>query len=227
MEIYRSYFQQYQTNTGDFISCISTYFPLSGMKIIQINLTLLPFIKPFSILNSYHFCSFCFYCLFFLHLSIRLIPQCKNLVLIKYFNCKLCRTTKKNYIFQDVLQLISILQFIIEAVVGGTQGRIAIDDIMVHNSTSGSCPPERECTFQGSLCGLLPQPATSFSWKRITGASQPANSSGPASDHTLGTDQGLLETSTNQLTDFQVTLQYKISVVVLYSWFQLYILQNQ
>lgn len=83
-----------------------------------------------------------------------------------------------------------VLQFVIEAVVGGTQGSIAIDDVTVHSSETGSCPPERECTFQGSLCGLLPQPSADFSWSRITGASQPANSSGPSADHTLGTEQG-------------------------------------
>nr|XP_033506790.1 MAM and LDL-receptor class A domain-containing protein 1 [Epinephelus lanceolatus] len=82
------------------------------------------------------------------------------------------------------------IQFIIEAVVGGTQGSIAIDDIMVSSSGTGSCPAERECTFQGSLCGLLPQPSADFSWSRVRGVSQPANSSGPAADHTLGTQQG-------------------------------------
>lgn len=95
---------------------------------------------------------------------------------------------RQTSIFQDLFQL---LQFIIEAVVGGNQGRIAITDIMVYPSESGSCPPERECTFQGSLCGLLPQPAANFTWMRITGSSQPANSSGPATDHTLGTEHGL------------------------------------
>ncbi|XP_034743360.1 MAM and LDL-receptor class A domain-containing protein 1 [Etheostoma cragini] len=82
------------------------------------------------------------------------------------------------------------IQFIIEALVGGTQGSIAIDNIMVSSSEAGSCPAERECTFQGSLCGLLPQPSANFTWSRITGTSQPANSSGPATDHTLGTEQG-------------------------------------
>ncbi|XP_026169194.1 MAM and LDL-receptor class A domain-containing protein 2 [Mastacembelus armatus] len=82
------------------------------------------------------------------------------------------------------------IQFIIEAVVGGKQGSIAIDDIIVSSTGNGSCPPERECTFQGSLCGLLPQPSSNFTWSRITGMSQPANSSGPATDHTLGTQQG-------------------------------------
>uniref|UniRef100_A0AAQ5YK66 MAM domain-containing protein n=1 Tax=Amphiprion ocellaris TaxID=80972 RepID=A0AAQ5YK66_AMPOC len=82
------------------------------------------------------------------------------------------------------------IQFIIEAVLDGGQGSIAIDDIVVSNSESGSCPPERECTFQGSLCGLKFHPSADFSWNRTTGASQPANSSGPATDHTLGTEQG-------------------------------------
>lgn len=82
------------------------------------------------------------------------------------------------------------LQFIIEAVVGGIQGSIAIDDITVSISETGSCPAERECTFQGSLCGLTPDPSASFAWSRITGTSQPANSSGPATDHTLGTELG-------------------------------------
>ncbi|XP_076601190.1 MAM and LDL-receptor class A domain-containing protein 1 [Chaetodon auriga] len=54
----------------------------------------------------------------------------------------------------------------------------------------GSSIAERECTFQGSLCGMLPQSSADFSWSRITGTAQPANSSGPATDHTLGTDQG-------------------------------------
>ncbi|XP_014854147.1 PREDICTED: MAM and LDL-receptor class A domain-containing protein 2-like [Poecilia mexicana] len=82
------------------------------------------------------------------------------------------------------------IQFIIEAVVGGTQGSIAIDDVVVAASLNGSCPPERECTFQGSLCGMQPHPSANFSWDRITGVSQPANSSGPTKDHTLGTEQG-------------------------------------
>ncbi|KAK2822608.1 hypothetical protein Q5P01_022673 [Channa striata] len=82
------------------------------------------------------------------------------------------------------------IQFIIEAVVGGKQGSIAIDDITVYGSEGGTCPPEKECTFQGSLCGLLPHPSGNFTWRRITGTSQPDNSSGPATDHTLGTDQG-------------------------------------
>ncbi|KAM9349890.1 apical endosomal glycoprotein [Symphorus nematophorus] len=81
-------------------------------------------------------------------------------------------------------------KFIIEAVVGGEQGSIAIDNIMVYTSETGSCPAERECTFQGSLCGLLPLPSANFTWSRITAESQPANSSGPAADHTLGTEQG-------------------------------------
>lgn len=95
-------------------------------------------------------------------------------------------------LLQLLLQLIpAVLQFIIEAVVGGKQGSIVIDEITVSSSEDGSCPPERECTFQGSLCGLLLKTSADFSWHRITGTSQPANSSGPAADHTLGTEQGL------------------------------------
>lgn len=82
------------------------------------------------------------------------------------------------------------IQFIIEAEVGGDKGSIAFDNIQVYSSQTGSCPAERECTFQGSLCGMKPLPSANFTWNRITGASQPANSSGPATDHTLGTEQG-------------------------------------
>ena len=82
-------------------------------------------------------------------------------------------------------------QFIIEAEIGGrhSRGGIAVDDIDVWSSTTGSCPAERECTFQSSLCGLQPQAQPDLSWNRTRGT-QPANSSGPASDHTLGTEQG-------------------------------------
>ncbi|KAM9718846.1 MAM and LDL-receptor class A domain-containing protein 1 [Menidia menidia] len=82
------------------------------------------------------------------------------------------------------------IQFIIEAVPGSNRGSIAIDDIVVSSSPTGACPPERECTFQGSLCGLEPKPTANFGWNRVTGISQPSNSSGPATDHTLGTEQG-------------------------------------
>lgn len=84
-------------------------------------------------------------------------------------------------------------QFIFEAVQGGNQGSIAIDDVTVYRSESDSCPAERECTFQTSLCGLLPEPSTPATWSRITALSKPANSSGPTADHTLGTDQGAAE----------------------------------
>ncbi|XP_028297170.1 MAM and LDL-receptor class A domain-containing protein 2 isoform X2 [Gouania willdenowi] len=82
------------------------------------------------------------------------------------------------------------IQFIIEAVVGGDQGSIAIDNLVVTFSENSSCPAERECTFQGSTCGLLSKNSTDFNWERITGAFQPSNSSGPLYDHTLGTEQG-------------------------------------
>ncbi|KAL0966606.1 hypothetical protein UPYG_G00297350 [Umbra pygmaea] len=81
------------------------------------------------------------------------------------------------------------LQFILEAVVNGRQGSIAIDDVLVSVSTGASCPAERECTFQGSLCGLQADTSGDFTWDRTTGALA-ANTSGPALDHTLGTDMG-------------------------------------
>lgn len=136
---------------------------------------LLQLILPFSFylyfyssnnrLTSMHFCTFAlffFFALFYFHSHLKTVARNIHLV----------------------------LQFIIEAVVGGKQGSIAIDNIMV-SSDNGSCPAERECTFQGSLCGLKPQPSADFSWSRIMGTSQPANSSGPTADHTLGTAQGL------------------------------------
>ncbi|XP_053484115.1 MAM and LDL-receptor class A domain-containing protein 2 isoform X3 [Ictalurus furcatus] len=83
----------------------------------------------------------------------------------------------------------SPVQFIFEAILGGTDGSIALDEVQVWSSVNGSCPPERECTFQSSLCGLEPDPAADFPWVRITGM-QAAGSSSPSKDHTLGTDQG-------------------------------------
>uniref|UniRef100_A0A672HCF2 MAM domain-containing protein n=1 Tax=Salarias fasciatus TaxID=181472 RepID=A0A672HCF2_SALFA len=82
------------------------------------------------------------------------------------------------------------VQVSFEAVVGGDQGTIAIDNVVVSSSENGSCPPERECTFQGSACGLLSTPSADFNWERMTGMLQPASSSGPTADHTLGTEQG-------------------------------------
>ncbi|XP_031666604.1 MAM and LDL-receptor class A domain-containing protein 2 [Oncorhynchus kisutch] len=83
------------------------------------------------------------------------------------------------------------LQFILEAVVGGKQGSIVIDDMVVSSSSNvnGSCPAERECTFQGSLCGLQVEMSGDFTWNRTTGALG-ANTSSPALDHTLGTELG-------------------------------------
>ncbi|XP_062407771.1 MAM and LDL-receptor class A domain-containing protein 1 [Sardina pilchardus] len=81
------------------------------------------------------------------------------------------------------------LQFIFEATLGGTDGSIAIDDVHVSNGVDGSCPAERECTFQGSLCGLQHDPSADFAWVRTTASLSP-NTSSPAADHTLGTAQG-------------------------------------
>ncbi|XP_058250824.1 MAM and LDL-receptor class A domain-containing protein 1 [Hemibagrus wyckioides] len=83
----------------------------------------------------------------------------------------------------------SPVQFIFEAILGGTDGSIALDEVQVWSSVNGSCPPERECTFQSSLCSLETDPSADFPWVRITGM-QDAGSASPSKDHTLGTDQG-------------------------------------
>ncbi|XP_046883115.1 MAM and LDL-receptor class A domain-containing protein 1-like [Hypomesus transpacificus] len=81
------------------------------------------------------------------------------------------------------------IQFILEAVVGGRSGSIAIDDVEVFHSENASCPAEKECTFQGSLCGLQADLASDFPWSRTRGA-QTGNSPSPDTDHTLGTELG-------------------------------------
>ncbi|XP_048866511.1 MAM and LDL-receptor class A domain-containing protein 1 isoform X9 [Brienomyrus brachyistius] len=81
------------------------------------------------------------------------------------------------------------VQFVFEATVGGAYGSIAIDDVVVSAAPDGSCRAERECTFQGSLCGLLQDHTGNFNWSRTTGE-QSVNTSSPGHDHTLGTAQG-------------------------------------
>ncbi|XP_018613321.1 MAM and LDL-receptor class A domain-containing protein 2 isoform X2 [Scleropages formosus] len=81
------------------------------------------------------------------------------------------------------------VQFIFEASVDGAYSSIAIDDVVVSEAQNGSCPPERECTFQGSRCGLLDDITGDFNWTRTTGALS-INTTSPAHDHTLGTTHG-------------------------------------
>ncbi|XP_050961124.1 MAM and LDL-receptor class A domain-containing protein 2 isoform X2 [Labeo rohita] len=81
------------------------------------------------------------------------------------------------------------IQFIFEGILEDTDGYIAIDDVQVSSSVNGSCPAERECTFQGSLCGLKPDPTTDFTWIRTNGELATGTPS-PAADHTLETDKG-------------------------------------
>ncbi|XP_067219288.1 MAM and LDL-receptor class A domain-containing protein 1 isoform X1 [Chanodichthys erythropterus] len=78
------------------------------------------------------------------------------------------------------------VQMIFEGILEGTKGYIAIDDVQVSN---GSCPAERECTFQASLCGLLSDPTADFTWIRTNGELATGTPS-PATDHTLETDKG-------------------------------------
>ncbi|KAL1280451.1 hypothetical protein QQF64_015051 [Cirrhinus molitorella] len=81
------------------------------------------------------------------------------------------------------------IQFIFEGILESTDGYIAIDDVQVSSSINGSCPAERECTFQGSLCGLKPDPTADFTWTRTNGELAIGTPS-PAADHTLETDKG-------------------------------------
>ncbi|TRY97688.1 hypothetical protein DNTS_035488 [Danionella cerebrum] len=81
------------------------------------------------------------------------------------------------------------VQFIFEGTFGGTDGYMAIDDVQVSSSINGSCPVERECTFQSSLCGLSPDTSTDFTWIRSNGEVSTSTPS-PATDHTLGTSKG-------------------------------------
>lgn len=77
-----------------------------------------------------------------------------------------------------------------EGILESSEGYIAIDDVQVSGSINGSCPAERECTFQGSLCGLSSDPTTDFTWIRTKGELSIGTPS-PATDHTLETDKGL------------------------------------
>ncbi|XP_058879430.1 MAM and LDL-receptor class A domain-containing protein 1-like [Acipenser ruthenus] len=83
----------------------------------------------------------------------------------------------------------TFVQFIFEAVPGGTQGSIAIDDVVITESINGSCPAERECTFETSRCNLKDVAGGSFNWTRITREIS-TNTSSPLEDHTLGTAYG-------------------------------------
>ncbi|MFT7812312.1 MAM and LDL-receptor class A domain-containing protein 2-like isoform X1 [Arapaima gigas] len=83
----------------------------------------------------------------------------------------------------------SPVQFIFEASVGGAYGSIAIDDVVVSEAQNRSCPADRECTFQGSCCGLLGDITGHFNWTRTTGVLS-INTTSPALDHTLGTNHG-------------------------------------
>ncbi|XP_056333186.1 MAM and LDL-receptor class A domain-containing protein 1 isoform X2 [Danio aesculapii] len=81
------------------------------------------------------------------------------------------------------------IQFMFEGILENSEGYIAIDDVQVSGSINGSCPAERECTFQGSLCGLSSDPTTDFTWIRTKGELS-IDTPSPATDHTLETDKG-------------------------------------
>ncbi|KAK1172074.1 MAM and LDL-receptor class A domain-containing protein 2-like isoform X2 [Acipenser oxyrinchus oxyrinchus] len=96
---------------------------------------------------------------------------------------------KWNFADFHISETNTFVQFIFEAVPGGTQGSIAIDDVVITESINGSCPAERECTFETSRCNLKDVAGGSFNWTRITREIS-TNTSSPLEDHTLGTAYG-------------------------------------
>ncbi|MBN3307353.1 MLRP2 protein, partial [Amia calva] len=96
---------------------------------------------------------------------------------------------KWNFADFRILENDKPVQFIFEAVQGGSDGDIAVDDVVVADSVNGSCPAERECTFESSRCDLQDDTTGRFSWTRTSGFLS-SNSSSPTEDHTLGTAHG-------------------------------------
>ena len=66
-------------------------------------------------------------------------------------------------------------------------GDIAIDDVVV---TDSACPPSPYCDFEDTtLCGWRNMRGDQFDWTRANKGT-PSLGTGPATDHTTGTDQG-------------------------------------
>ena len=69
----------------------------------------------------------------------------------------------------------------------GYTGDIAVDDVSLED---GPCPRPGDCTFEKGRCTWLEEKGTdTFDWQLGSGATV-SFSTGPSSDHTLGTDQG-------------------------------------
>ena len=84
----------------------------------------------------------------------------------------------------------SITRVRIEGVRGSSyQGDIAIDDVVVLDSY---CPTSKYCDFEDtSMCGWSNGRGDDFEWTRASQGT-PSLGTGPATDHTTGTGQGLL-----------------------------------
>lgn len=67
-------------------------------------------------------------------------------------------------------------------------GDIALDDIDV---ADGPCPPPKACDFETDMCSWQNTAGDQFDWKRDSGGT-PSLGTGPTTDHTTGTKNGLL-----------------------------------
>lgn len=67
-------------------------------------------------------------------------------------------------------------------------GDIALDDIDV---ADGPCPPLQACDFETDTCSWKNVLGDNFNWTRDSGGT-PSLGTGPSTDHTTGTRNGLL-----------------------------------
>ena len=67
------------------------------------------------------------------------------------------------------------------------QGDIALDDLDI---VDGKCPSPRQCDFEGNTCGWKNVRGDQFDWTRDSGGT-PSVKTGPSTDHTTGTRNGI------------------------------------
>lgn len=81
------------------------------------------------------------------------------------------------------------LQVVFEGIRGTTvTGDIALDDIFIHD---GQCPQAGYCDFEQDFCTWANMKQTDdFDFVRFKGSTS-SSSTGPTTDHTVGTAQGI------------------------------------
>ena len=67
-------------------------------------------------------------------------------------------------------------------------GDIALDDLDI---VDGPCPPPKFCDFETDMCKWSNIRGDEFDWRRDSGGT-PSLGTGPSTDHTTGTRNGLL-----------------------------------